>query len=289
MKPYRIPIRSWRTALVAALLVAGGQVVTQTVAATPVLAVTGLQRVSGTPTADNSTQTKIAFAECPTTKHVVGGGVVINDHGQRRAFVSAMLPVAATSPTVGDRYFAHGRAPVGFTGSWSMQAFAVCANKGALPGWEIVRSIEPDASSTTFRQFNIACPGTKRAIGGGGSIDGGGQEVGLQAFRTSSQRDVVRVYGHEDADGYAFPWRLQAVAICTNLITDVVVQSSLQPGTTATQLCPAGKFVHGPGAGAGDGPVFLQAVLPSANLRQLQVTATAPSATGVLTHFTCAA
>jgi hypothetical protein len=199
------------------------------------------------------------------------------------------MPVRGGSSAGGDHIVVSGAAPPGFTGAWTIQPYAVCANSSALPNYQIVPDTEFPASSSTAREFHVLCTGSKRAVGSGAAIVDGGREVGLTAYRTDEPRGLARAYGEEDASGFGDAWRLQAFAICADPLPNFSVQASLQPGPTGRQVCPTGSFVHGPGGGAGTGGFFLQRLVPTADLRQLEVSGTAVDpAVGVLLHFTCA-
>ena len=83
---------------------------------------TGFERVVGSPTASDATETKVATATCPAGKVVVGGG-----------YLAAAVTGLGELTVIGNRPTSDTVWSVSATqdsraglGNWSLQAFAVC-------------------------------------------------------------------------------------------------------------------------------------------------------------------
>lgn len=274
-----------RTMVVAALVAGGLQVVT----AAPAAAVTGLTRFITPPTADNSQVDKAITAQCPTSApRIVGGGIVINDHGRRVAFARFMQPIKNLGGTGRDAYAVAATVPPGFVVTYSLQAIAVCARDIGVPGHQVVPGPLTTRSSDPDQNTIIHCPSGKRAIGFGGGVIGGGREVGLQIVRSTGPRDASRAYAHEVAGGYGGQWQVQAYAVCMTTNDTRPPSGAAIPGQVASTLCSdnPNTFVHGPGGGAWDGIGMINQIVPSANLKQNTVIITSGS-TAAFTSTVC--
>jgi hypothetical protein len=100
----------------------------------------------------------------------------------------------------------------GFSGSWTLRPFALCADP--LPGHELVTATS--ASSSQNKHVTAVCPAGKRVIGTGGQILSGAGEVSIQYMIPDAGLTRVHVRGVEDQDGQSTNWRVRAFAVCAN-------------------------------------------------------------------------
>jgi hypothetical protein len=271
------------TVTVAALAVGGLQVV----ASAPAAAVAGLVRVVGPSTPNNDQVDKSISAQCPATSpRIVGGGIEINDGGQRRVFARFMQPTKIANGQ--DFYSVGATAPTGFVGTYSLRAIAVCASNAGVPGHEVVPGTATTPSSSTSQDTIELCSSTaKRVIGFGGGVIGGGREVGLQTVRSTGPRDGARAYAREDSS-FGGQWQVLVFAICMTTTDTRPPSGAPIPGAVASTLCSdsPNTFVHGPGGGAWDGSGWINQIVPSANLKQNTVVIT-PGSTAAFTSTIC--
>jgi hypothetical protein len=95
-----------------------------------------------------------------------------------------------------------------------VEAYAVCADAGALPHWSIKRSRSVSSSSAVKAKAAV-CP-TNRTAGARHWYQHQPPRgnVVLQVARPSRAGDIARAQAHEDVDGYSGDWSLAAYAIC---------------------------------------------------------------------------
>ena len=247
----------------------------QSVTAATTSAVTGVEVVRSRIPPGTSADGKVIFAYCPEGKRVIGGGGRVYDGNSGKVMLTRLQPIhPAEGP---DRFEVHAVEPdTGFSGLWTLQAFAICANATQLPGLEIVSSTTRPATSSTFKATALPCPGTKQVIGTGAGIENGGRQVGLQLSRASGPRDIARATAREDANGYSGSWALTSYAVCANPVRDATTEAYVDvtaPPTTNV-FCPLGTRVHGAGGGGpltDPGPIFLQAIEPSYTFVSVQM------------------
>ena len=221
----------------------------------------------------DSTATKTIAALCPAGKRVIGGGGRVS--GAQNVVLTRQEPVQAGT---GDSYVvAASEGQNGFTDTWALQAYAICADP--LPNQQIpqIVSVTSAPGSEAFQGVSASCPAGKFAVGAGGRINSGGGEVALSTkAEGSSWSTRITAAGTEDADGFAGPWSVTAFAVCvtpTSLLDlrIVKVQSAsdaTNPKVTAA-LCPAGKKVTG-GTAFSSFPGVVHSVAPDANRLQIQ-------------------
>jgi hypothetical protein len=265
----------------------------------------GLQRVVGPENTDFSTPwRKTATAFCPVGKWVLGGGARIIDSS---ASSDPNRPRLSVSFPYHDRFggrdffYAHAEVPetdptpVDFT----LEAYAVCASPSALDLYQVVTQASA-RNTAVFKDAAAVCPSGTVAFGSGGYIAGygtgeftyGGQgRIGLQLVRTSGPLDITRATAR--AQGYSGGWEVEAVAVCARRQGNVHVEGALSLGAEVSAGCPNGYHVAGPGGGGGltdGGPVWLRKIYPTADLKRVEVSLTAPlnpSIGGMIAHFTC--
>jgi hypothetical protein len=274
-----------------AALVGGAQLAT----ASPAAAVSGLQRSDGYSGLDTRPW-KRAIATCPADKHVIGGGASVSESDEQGLVrLTSLLPYR-------DTFQVDAEAP-GLRSDlrWSVYAYAICADKTALPQYTIVPGSV--TSSKAFQTAAARCPTGTVAFGSGAQIMAiGGPnaafaqgQIGLQLNRTSGPLDISRATARESAAGYPGQWSLTSYAICAQPRGTIHSEATVTPGATATgsNTCASG-FTHGPGGGGGltdGGPVWLQQIYPSLDKRTVTVAMTGPLAAsvgGLVAQQTCA-
>jgi len=248
--------------------VAAAQIGVQLVAAAPASALPGLQVVSAI-SPFNSLASKSITATCPAGKKVVGGGGRVNggvSGGNAKVGVTELRPFTGAS----DGFAVTGfESDNGFAGSWSVQAYAICANPVA--GYQLVTNSNTPSSSS-FQLTGVACPSGKRVIGAGARINNPAGQVSLQANNTDNPLSTqATAAGYEDIDGFAGNWGLTSYAICIpNPVAGFTIASAASANNSdiskiVNVTCPGGTKVHGISfsTGAGNGDPILEALVPS--------------------------
>ena len=127
----------------------------------------GLERVAAT-SASNSGSAKAVVATCPAAKRVVGvGGEITGGGGQ--VILDDVVPGAALTKAEAKGVEDQN----GFSSSWSVTAYAICANPPA--------GLERAPLTTSLAISNdkelglprVACPGTKTSIAIGSTLNAG--------------------------------------------------------------------------------------------------------------------
>ena len=221
--------------------------------------------VSSAITPFDSEPAKTAIAFCGEGKRVTGGGGRITGPGH--VVMTRLQPVHTNNR---DRFeVSAAEDEIGTDETWSVQAFAVCAD--ALPGQEIVSGTAADDGSSS--QSAIAqCPDGKRAISGGGRITGGQGQVHLSAVRNAPTLTLAA--GQEDSTGFAGSWTVTAYLVCASVDPTTLRFSEFTSGSNSDspkfestscgtivgfRVTGGGFSIVAPNA-AGD--VVIQAVLP---------------------------
>jgi hypothetical protein len=241
---------------------------------------TGLVKIQSQVVTD-STSPKLAKAECPATKKVVGGGgwaFETSGTNPERLTLTRLEPsddVNGTGSSAGpDGYIAAAaETSPGTAGNWWVQAYAICADATSVPGWELEAAYSPTLSQSAQVQ-DVGCDANdlgKRVIGTGARIGVFSQgEVVLQSSAPVGGR--VRARAHEDGNGYAGTWWLGAYAICADRPAGFLVVSAesterlSEPEKFAEVWCPTGTRVLSAGGlirTTALGNVSLQQVFPS--------------------------
>jgi hypothetical protein len=226
--------------------------------------------VVSTITPFDSTATKTIAALCPTGTRVIGGGGRVN--GADHVVLTQLEPV---STSTGDSYVvAASEDQAGFTGSWSLQAYAICARP--VPGLEIV-SATGAAGSEAFQFESARCPAGKLAVGAGGRINSGEGQVALSTRAEGSSLSTrTTAAGTEDPDGFAGTWSVTAFAVCvtpTSVLDLRIVKVQSASDATNPKImeasCPFPKRVTG-GTAFSDNAGVVQAIVPDANRTRIQ-------------------
>jgi len=166
----------------------------------------GLQIVSATGTA-GSDAFQAVTASCPPGKFAIGAGGRINGGGGQ-----VDLNTIAEGGFWSLRTTAGGTEDLdGFSGTWSVTAFAVCVTPNSLFDLQIVR-VQSASDSTTPKITEASCPSGKRVTGGTAfsSIPGVVASVSPDANRLRIQ-GIAR--NNSPLPG---TWNLTVVAFCAS-------------------------------------------------------------------------
>ncbi|MDW5323690.1 hypothetical protein [Plantactinospora sp. KLBMP9567] len=264
----------WFALAGAAAMVVAAQVGIQLAGSGPAAAVTGIEKVTSPLSAIDSQQTHTARAQCPAGKWVIGGGgwaFAVAAADSAKVTLVQLFPEHRTDGTRDSYVVTGSETTAAMTGDWWVQAYAICASPSGLSGYGVVGTQNSATSSPVELEARAVC-GTRRALGGGARIVNPGRDVALQVSRASASGDIFRATAHEDADGYAGNWTVDAYAVCVNqpagyqVVTTASAQSDSESEKIAFAHCPSGTRVHGAGAAISDtapGGVSLQVVYPA--------------------------
>jgi hypothetical protein len=239
----------------------------------------------------DSTATKTIAAVCPLGKRVLGGGARIN--GGQHVVLTQLQPVSTSGPTGRDSYVvAASEDQTGFTGTWALQAYAICADP--QPSLQVVSQISIPSSGIpgggAFEGISVSCPAGKYAVGAGGRISTSSIGRGQVALGTIAEGGIYSARttagGTEDPDGFAENWSVSAYAVCVTpaSLSDLRVVK-LQSASDATNpkvmeaSCPFPKRVTG-GTAFTSFPGVVQAIVPDANRTRIQAIARNDSVLG---------
>jgi hypothetical protein len=151
-------------------------------------------------------------ANCPTGTFPVGAGASLsNGFGQ----------VSISDLTYGDGSVSAGAVDDedGYSGSWSVTAYAICASR--LPGLHVVTTFS-EQDSSSLHSAGAYCPAGQQVLGAGWSVFLGSSVVARQLLNIHA--DVsgggvspgVTGLASEDANGYGGDWRMYAQAVCAD-------------------------------------------------------------------------
>jgi hypothetical protein len=146
-------------------------------------------------------------SDCTGDNELLGTGYRINDGlGQVGIDDFAVLGSTRLTATAYED-------DTGFSGSWSVTTFAVCAD--APTGLEHIDTVSGDTSN--YVNTHVAgCTGDKEIIGGGGQVDGGQGHVIIEDLQPDN--DEFTVTAMEDDNGTGALWHVHAFAICADEI-----------------------------------------------------------------------
>lgn len=152
-----------------------------------------------------------ALASCPTGTPAIGGGASLsNGFGQISITDLHVSGGSASVRAIDDED--------GYSGSWSVTAYAICAN--ALPGLRTVGSAS-GAGSTSLRAVTAPCRPAQQVLGAGWSVFQGAiateQLLNIHASVSGGgAAPGVTALGSEDANGFSGDWRVVAYAVCAD-------------------------------------------------------------------------
>lgn len=200
----------------------------------------GLQVVSDTSPTNSSS--KSVTATCPAGKRVLGTGAdTVAGNGQ--VVLDDIAPNAALTAVT-----AYGAEDGnGYSGSWSIRAYAVCAT--APGGLQRVATTSASNSAGIGKTQSAPCPAGKDLLGVGGALNGGAGQVVLDELNPAADLASVDVHASEDEDGQAASWSLTAYAICANgsQRTTAPLANPPEPGGGLSSECPPNTSATGGG------------------------------------------
>jgi hypothetical protein len=216
----------------------------------------------------NSSPFQQRSADCPTGTHVIGGGARV-ENGKDQVRLTQLIPVVGAGGH-SDYFSARAEEPdTGYSSEWEFIVYALCAEASQLHSYKIV-SHSTTAGSSRFQQAIATCPSGTLALGGGGAIYDGDNQVGLQLVRPSGPQDIFRATGREDADGFGLDWHATSYAVCADRISDAAVYDTITD-TGGNEACPPDKQVYSVGGGGGtadSGAYFLQSSYPASSAQR---------------------
>jgi hypothetical protein len=230
------------------------------VVATPAWAVPGLVAVTVTSVEVGSESFKGANAVCPAGTKIVGGGadVLGGGHSVRIAGINP----APLLPNPHSLWATAHEDALGYSGSWSLRAWAICAP--GLTGWQVVLA-DSTGPTNSYAFATAVCPAGKKVIGAGGR-SAGKPSVVLDSINIAADLSgvTVEVVAINGATPIA-----HAYAICINPVPGQQrVASNTQPVSgdqTLALSCPPGTKTHGVGGGmtAAVGQSYLDELAPN--------------------------
>jgi hypothetical protein len=148
-------------------------------------------------------------ASCPFGKALIGGGESLQQgFGQ----------ISTSELRFGDNFITASAVDDedGFSGSWSVSAYAVCANP--LPGLQIVSAAQAPSSDSP-KAMLASCPGGSAILSIGWSAGGPNAEQTNNAVADlfANSHSTALVIGTEDPDGFSGNWQETASVLCASL------------------------------------------------------------------------
>jgi hypothetical protein len=149
-------------------------------------------------------------AICPFGKRVIGAGASLaNGFGQISTARLEIFDNHTTAAAIDDEN--------GYSGNWSITAYAICVNTFA--GVHIVRAASVTGfNSTSPKTAIVGCDASTKPVAAGWALDWGGRPADqvLNAFADISAGGGVVSLGVEDANGFSGSWTNNAIAVCVD-------------------------------------------------------------------------
>ena len=237
-------------ALAASLALATGALVgMQLAGAAPAGAVTGIHKVPGMVSPNDSKPAKTAPpALCPVGERVIGGGgwVFPTAADADRVALTELQPV---HPASGQDSYVVSAAEVtpNISSNWSVQAYAICASP--VSGLNIVSSV-----SNPFSETDAFCPVGQSVLGSGARVNNAGNHTKLVSATPFLAGDRVRAAAADDGSAAVGQWTVTAYAVCAptpagyQVVFTPSATNQSEPEKVAVVSCPAGTRVHGAAA-----------------------------------------
>jgi hypothetical protein len=221
--------------------------------------IAGLERVATTSALDSGAN-KPVITSCPSGKLATGVGADINAGSGQVLF--NVFDVSSS----GSVLVQGTEDETGFSGPWSVTAYAICAPVARRESTTSFGSSDP-------KNVNLTCEFSGQQVTGlGGGVIAGAQEVVLDRLRPDPPNNALAT-AFEDEGGFAGSWQLSSNAVCATPFPgqEIVSATSAQNSVAAkgiTATCPGTKRVLGAAGEVvnGLGQVFLTSVRPSADL-----------------------
>jgi hypothetical protein len=212
---------------------------------TPAWAVPGLVAVTVTSADTGSEPFKGASAVCPAGTNIVGGGADVMGGGHS-VHLAGINPDPIGGPA--NSLWATANEDVaGYSGSWSIRSWAICAP--GLSGWQMVQVSHGEPLGSPLAVATASCPPGKKVIGTGGRSEGKPSVI-LDSINIATDLSSVTV--EVAAINGAAP-KAYAYAMCVNPVPGqqlVRVSSPFNSADkTASVDCPRGTKLHGLGGG----------------------------------------
>jgi hypothetical protein len=198
-----------------------------------------------------------AFAVCPGTKRVVGGGVVQSGSANRLS-VLASGPLDATGVTLntddGDVAKQWYAAVGNFSGAErTFRVYALCSGASDATIKETQFTVAPDTTGEAF----AVCPGTKRVVGGGVVQSGSARRLWVRASGpldatgftlNTDDGDVAKQWYAAVLNGDDTERTLRVFALCSDASDATIEETQFTTDSTeAFAVCPGTKRALGGG------------------------------------------
>lgn len=158
-------------------------------------------------TAQNSTSPKNAVTSCPANLKVYGiGAEIINGQGN---VVLDDLEISQDLTEVNIGAYEIG----GWSGSWAVKAYAICANPAAGGMSRVTLSTSMDGVSPKTVTASGCLPGTK-LHGVGGEISGGAGDVIFEDLTPNNLLNTVSATGYEVGGSSGASWKITSYGVC---------------------------------------------------------------------------
>lgn len=203
------------------------------------------------PSTTSSNPSRVTTAECPGQKELIGVGASVVP-SQTEVMLDSVIPDLGTeSVEVTARESAAG------TGnSWRIDARAVCADPGEVPGRYLATADEPIAAGASRTAGAFAdCDAGDRALSGGFAFSGASGRIHLTTLLPTE--DTVLAVGQEDQAGTAAASTVEAIALCADLDdSEVYLEQESSPSSvndkSSSATCPGDMRATGGGGFAFD-------------------------------------
>jgi hypothetical protein len=232
--------------------------------------VQGLTRVSATSPLD-STSNRVVRAPCPGGKQLTGAGGDINTfNGQ------VVLDATFSELDASGSGFAAFEDDTGNPASWSLTAYAICANSEQ-------RVVAKSASNTVIKKFaQPTCATGQRLTGAGGELVGGFGSALIAGYLIPPEdpttiADFQMVSSIGPAGGQANAWSETAYALCATPLPGLAAVQTATGGTTSSlrSSCPSPKKLVGTAGGVelAEGGTVPDGYVPASDLGSMTLTA----------------
>jgi hypothetical protein len=253
-------------ALAGALAMAAAALVAvQLAGAAPAGAVTGIHKVTGLVSTNDSQPSKTVHVDCPVGERVIGGGGWVFPPAGADADKVGLTELRPVHPASGvDSYVVTAQEITpNIATNWSVQSFVICASP--VSGLNIVSSV-----SNPFSEQDAFCPAGQKVLGSGGRVDNAANHVKLVEATPFLAGDRVRVAAFDTIPGSTAIWTVTAFAVCApapagyQVVFAPSAATMSEPEKVAFVTCPAGTRVHGAAATTVGGTqgLALQVVYP---------------------------
>jgi hypothetical protein len=156
--------------------------------------------------------TRAVTANCPAGTSPIGAGASLsNGFGQISISDLTYGGHSASAGAIDDED--------GYSGSWSITAYAICANP--LPGLQVITTFS-SVDSSFLHSATSYCPAGQQVLGSGWSVFLGSLAVTRQLLNIhvdisgGGASPSVGALASEDANGYSGDWQVYVQAVCAD-------------------------------------------------------------------------